>query len=247
VAPPAADVTLFDPLAPVTLQKNDGFANAPTINLSTCNVVTGSCAGAAPYPYYTPLPYPLPTLQISTWNLIDGYLRVEYRDANGIYHPITHEWLQLGFARGTAPPTLPGTNPVNPNAILILQQPADRNGNGIIDATGIPPACVKVGGVYNCTSGKPPDVTKDKDTPADLFGRYGNSTHPNGASPTQYNWYPINFYDAREGEVRDVKNALANSCAPAGVVYAVEIAVGDLEQWLKGTTPGGRTLVDPVF
>ena len=247
VAPPAADVTLFDPLAPVTLRKNDGFANAPTINLSTCNAATGSCAGAAPYPYYTPLPYPLPTLQISTWNLIDGYLRVEYRDANGIYHPITQEWLQLGFARGTTPPTAPGANPVNPNAILILQQPADRNGNGIIDATGIPPACVKVGGVYNCTSGKPPDVTRDKDTPGDLFGRYGNSTAPNGASPTQYNWYPINFYDAREGEVRDVKNAVANSCAPAGVVNAVEIDVGNLKQWLNGAIPGSGTLVDPVF
>ena len=48
-------MTLFDPLAPVTLQKNDGFDNAPgTITLSTCNAVTGSCAAAAPYPYYTP-------------------------------------------------------------------------------------------------------------------------------------------------------------------------------------------------
>ena len=77
---------------------------------------------APAYPYYTPPAYPLPTFQMSTWNLIDGYLRVEYRDAAGAYHPITQEWLNLGFARGTTPPIAPGTNPVNPNAILILQQ-----------------------------------------------------------------------------------------------------------------------------
>ena len=28
------------------------------------------------------------------------------------------------------------------------------------------------------------------------------------------NWYPINFYDAREGEVRDVSAGNPNSCAP---------------------------------
>ena len=246
VAPPAGYVTLFDPLAPVTLQNNDGFLNAPTINLSTCNTTTGSCLLAAPYPYYTPLAYPLPTLQMSTWNLLDGYLRVEYRDATGVYHPITQEWLQLGFARWTTPPTAPGTNSVNPNAILILQEPADRNGNGSIDTAGVAPACVNVSGAWTCTSGKPPEVTNDAATPGDLFGRYGDGKHPNGASPTQYNWYPINFYDAREGEVRDVNQGNA-SCAPAGVMNAVEIDVGNLQQWLNGTIPGSGTLVDPVF
>jgi hypothetical protein len=247
VAPPAADVTLIDPLAPVTLQKFDGFNNAPApITLSTCNAVTGSCAAAAGYPYYTPLAYPLPANQMSTWNLLDGYLRVEYRNAAGAYQPITQEWLLLGFARGTTPPTAPGTNPVNPNAILILQEPADRNANGVIDTAGVAPACVKVGGVWNCTSGKPPEVTRDIATPGDLLGRYGNSTHPSGASPTQYNWFPINFYDAREGEVRDVQNAVASSCTPAGVMNAIEIDVGNLKQWLNGTIPGSGTLVDPV-
>jgi hypothetical protein len=248
VTPPAGAVTLFDALAPVVTSKNDGFLNPPpAIALSTCNAVTGSCAAAAPYPYYTPLSYPGPTAQMSTWNLIDGYLRVEYRDANGNYHPITGEWLKLGFARGTTPPIAPGANPVNPNAILILQEPADRNANGVIDATGAAPFCVKVGAVYNCTAGKPPDVTKDPATPGDLFGRYGSSTAPGGASPTQYNWYPINFYDAREGEVRDVKDPNPNSCTPAGVMNAVEIDVGNLAKWFNGTIPGSGTLVDPVF
>ena len=247
VAPPAGAVTLFDPLAPVTTQKNDGFVNAPPlVNLAKCAPATGICPTNT-YPHYSPLPYPLLSAQMSAWNLIDGYLRVEYRDAGGAYHPITQEWLQLGFARGTVPPNAPGANPVNPNAILILQEPADRNGDGAIDATGAAPFCTKSGGVYTCTSGRPPEVTKDNDTPGDLFGRYGNSTHPNGASPTQYNWYPINFYDAREGEVRDVKDPVAASCAPAGVMNAVEIDAGNLKRWLNGAIPGSGTLVDPVF
>ena len=67
------------------------------------------------------------TYQSSTWNLIDGYLRVEYSPGGGAaFVPVTMEWLQLGFARGPMPPTAPGTNPINPNAILLLQEPADR-------------------------------------------------------------------------------------------------------------------------
>jgi hypothetical protein len=242
VPPQAADVTLFDPLAPVTLFKNDGFANAPgTITLSTCSTATGSCLAASPYPYYTPLPYPPtgPSLQMSTWNLLDGYLRVDYRDAAGAYHPITAEWLRLGFARSTTPPNIAAApNPVNPNAILILQQQADRNGDGVIDPNGAAAFCTGKTAPYTCTSGKPPEVTKDIATPGDLFGRYGDSTHPNGTSPTQYNWYPINFYDAREGEVR---------CAPNGIMNAVEIDVANLQKWLTGAIPGSGNLVDPVF
>ena len=69
------------------------------------------------------------------WNLMDGYIRVEYLDkTSGAYVGVTKEWLELGFARGLWPPTAPGTNPVNPNAILILQELADRNANGVSDA-----------------------------------------------------------------------------------------------------------------
>ena len=41
--------------------------------------------------------------------------------------------------------------------------------------------------------------------------------------------------------------ANVNSCAPAGVMNAVEIDVGNLQQWLNGTIPGSGNLVDPVF
>src|SRR6202041_1539061 len=82
IPPQAGDLTLFDPLAPVMTKGNDGFGNVPPpIAVSTCSTVTGSCAAAVPYPYYSPLAYPLPTVQMSTWNLLDGYLRVEYIDA----------------------------------------------------------------------------------------------------------------------------------------------------------------------
>ncbi len=66
------------------------------------------------------------------WNLVDGWLRVEYQNAAGAWVGITNEWLQLGFARGLVSPTKPvgggaGSNPVHPNAILIFQQLADRD------------------------------------------------------------------------------------------------------------------------
>ena len=108
---------------------------------------SGLRSALAAYPYYSLDPYPTVTLpyptvpanKASTWNLLDGYLRVEYRDANGVYHPVTQEWLGLGFARGSTPPTAIGTNPVNPNAILIFQEPADRNRDGVLDSAGAPP------------------------------------------------------------------------------------------------------------
>ncbi|HUA15115.1 MAG TPA: PilX N-terminal domain-containing pilus assembly protein [Verrucomicrobiae bacterium] len=62
------------------------------------------------------------------------------------------------------------------------------------------------------------------------------------------NWYPINFYDAREGEMRD--NAVSNytsgnntysSCSVNGIMNAVELDVGNLARWLNGTMGGGTT------
>jgi len=70
------------------------------------------------------------TTVVQPWNLLDGYLRVEARQANGKFVPVTQEWLQLGFARGVNPPTTAAPNTVHPNAILLLQMQADRNGDG---------------------------------------------------------------------------------------------------------------------
>jgi hypothetical protein len=63
-----------------------------------------------------------------------------------------------------------------------------------------------------------------------------------------YNWYPINFYDAREGEPRDIdwSGIIAgdNSCTTNGVMNAVEIDVGNLQNWLNGTIPGSGQSVN---
>ena len=39
--------------------------------------------------------------------LVDGWLRVEYKNAAGAWIGVTTEWLQLGFARGLLSPTKP--------------------------------------------------------------------------------------------------------------------------------------------
>ncbi len=111
----------------------------PTINLcpptNLASTVSppqpANCPTTGAYPYFAP-----PNASGSTtynsasskaWSLIDGYLRVEYKDTSGNWHGVTNEWLQLGFARGLAPPTTAGSNPITPNAILLLQEPADRS------------------------------------------------------------------------------------------------------------------------
>jgi hypothetical protein len=250
-----------------------GYANLDLCNPSVVTIVPPGTppvcdpGGTAPYPvgeypYYSLTPYsappltmPYPTVpaNVSTWNLIDGYLRVEYRDAGGAYHPVTQEWLNLGFARWTLPPTAIGANPVNPNAILLLQEPADRNHDGAIDAVGAPPystsACTKmksgkcVQTTYTPYPGKPPEVTTDASTNSPW---YGDSSQVAGSqSSSQYNWFPINFYDAREGEGRDVVWG-NDSCAPVGIMNAVELDVGNLKQWLAGNTGVSGKSVDYV-
>lgn len=244
-APLAANLDQCIPSTPVVVPP----ASGPPV----CDIAP------AGYPYYSldlyptiTLPYPTVAAKTSTWNLLDGYLRVEYRDVNGVYHPVTQEWLALGFARGSLPPIAAGTNPVNPNAILLLQEPADRNRDGALDFKGAAPnynsACTKknVSGAciqttYTPFPGRPPEVTRDSAT---LSPWYGDSTQLAGAqSPSQYNWYPINFYDAREGEGRDVQTG-DQSCTPLGIMNAVELDVGNLQQWLAGKTGASGGLVD---
>ncbi|MGA9040535.1 MAG: hypothetical protein WB421_08375 [Terriglobales bacterium] len=236
---PAAPLTTGLDLQPTSpLQApllSTGTAIPAGITLPICsNAGTATYPTCPSYPYYT-APAAANT---STWNLLDGYLRVEALEG-GAWVGVTQEWLSLGFARGQIPPTSPGpatnagSNQVNPNAILILQELADRNGDGSAsDATGVAPVCTKVAGKYplsSCVYGKPPEVQNDSFTSSPYYGD-GNQT----TSVTRNNWYPINFYDTREGEVRDVK-AGNNSCTSNGVMNAVEIDVGNLKRWLAGS------------
>jgi len=209
----------------------------PPVNVAT--LPAGCPTAAATYPYYVSTP-------TTTWNLIDGYLRVEYKDSTGNWNPVTMEWLQLGFARGQTAPTAASGNPINPNAILLLQQPADRRGNGNVpDPSGNGPVCNHV------TSGKcdqwsnplPPQVVKDSNSNNPYFGVTNSAT--SAQSVSMYNWYPLNFYDAREGEPRDT-NWGDNSCTANGVMNAVEIDVSNLKKWLSGTIGTSGTSVDYV-
>jgi len=235
-APLTAGLDLL-PTAPLQAPLLSTGATLPVAaNISLACAAFGTPTNpACPYPYYVPTA----AANTSTWNLHDGYLRVEALQG-GVFVGVTQEWLQLGFARGPLPPTAPGpsTNPgsnqVNPNAILLLQEPADRNGNGgAPDATGVATVCTPVAGKYpvgSCTWGRPPEVQNDSFTLSPYYGDGNQAT-----SVSRNSWYPINFYDAREGEVRDVK-AGNNSCTPSGVMNAVEIDVGNLKRWLAGTT-----------
>ena len=146
-------------------------------------------------------------LGCTSWPLIDGYLRVEARQSSGSYTAVTQEWLQLGFARGVAVPNSEtGTaNAVHPNAILILQQHADRNGDGDL-ADGV----LNVGGTY--------------------YAAESNTIIGTGAVN---NWIPINLYDTREGELRS--GGSNTSCAIGGIMNLVELDVGNLKRWLGGT------------
>jgi len=151
------------------------------------------------------------TTATNTWNLLDGYLRVEIETTPGNFVAVTKEWLQLGFARGVTPPAVGAPNAVHPNAILLLQAQADRGGNGVAS----------------------PGTELVKD------GVTGN--YVNGIA-TRNNWYPLNMYDAREGEFRENQRVTPN-CSIGGVMNLVEIDVNNLKKWLAGTigTTGSTT------
>jgi Tfp pilus assembly protein PilX len=244
-APPVGAQTLIPVGAP---NLTPGAAPAPAIALcppsdvAAVNLPAGCPAApaVAASPYYVVAN----AANAATWNTIDGWLRVEYKNVAGNWVGVTNEWLGLGFARGTLPPGAPGANPVNPNAILILQQIADRNGNGILDPA-IAPTCTRhVGTVCTAwTNPLPPEVLPDPASTSPFFGVTNAGTA--AQSITRTNWYPINFYDTREGETRDVAGA-GNSCAPVGVMNAVEIDVGNLKRWLWGTIGASGTSVDFV-
>ncbi|MGC1645268.1 MAG: PilX N-terminal domain-containing pilus assembly protein [Candidatus Sulfotelmatobacter sp.] len=144
-----------------------------------------------------PLIGELTTNPATTAAMTGPWLRVEYCNAPPPTPcvGVTNEWLSLGFGQVfNAPPTTPGSNAVNPNAILILQQLR-------------------------------PTLT-------------ATAAHVAGSG----NWYPINLYDAREGEMRDnnVPNTVSgnntySSCSVNGIMNTVELDVGNLAKWLKGS------------
>ncbi len=251
-ATPAAGAQTLVPTAPAPGAPINPAQNNGTPVISLCpppNVASppANCPTTITYPYYPSPNAPAPSnLASSTsWNLIDGWLRVEYKDASGVWHPVTNEWLQLGFARGVTPPSTGNPNLINPNAILLLQEPADRSVTSTLppslSSAGTPPVCTATSGSV-CTAWTPASVPQlAADTAAGPWPFGITPSAPPSTTPqsiTQYNWYPINFYDAREGEPRDIQWSNGrpndNSCTTNGVMNAVEIDVGNLKRWLTG-------------
>jgi hypothetical protein len=145
----------------------------------------------------------------NTWPLVKGWLRVEYLDnASGNWVGVTNEWLSLGFAKSPyVARTAPGVDTnAHPNAILILQQLADRDGNRSV------------------TTGPTP-----------------NGSENQSITGSNNNFYPINFYDPREGEPRDNPQGLNSpTCRVNGIMNAVELDVGNLNQWLINSASGKK-------
>jgi Tfp pilus assembly protein PilX len=254
---PAAPGNVVDP-SWITPIPDTGLANGVALNgaLGTYPrppaVLPAFTAPLMQVPTTGPTNFTLPAGDTATrWNLLDGWLRVEVRKADGTYMPVTHEWLQLGFARDFSPPTTAGGNKVHPNAILILQQLANRGAltGGTIPVNPPTPWPALPAQVYaNPTANMPPWVGQANVplTPTPPAVTIAPAT-PN----TGINFYPINIYDTREGEPRELSQGTAGAgnggnfgCTVNGVINLSEIDVGNLQRWLSGTIGANGTQVE---
>jgi Tfp pilus assembly protein PilX len=231
----------------VAPQTDDGKIAGTAVNSATGMFPPKGTVGVGANPSGAPnmsfaAPYNLPTGDLPApgtgssqrWNLLDGWLRIEARQADGSYVPVTREWLELGFARNASPPTVPATgNNVHPDAIILLQQLAFR---GALPAAGTTPATF--GSTY------PPGLTNGNGgTPyMGTFALPLNPSSPSNTVPTAINFYPINMYDAREGEPRELTGNFG--CSANGVINLTEIDVGNLQRWLSGATGSTGTNVE---
>ena len=175
------------------------------------------------------------------WPLINGWLLVEVKWASdGLWHGVTGEWLSLGFARGLQVPMQPG-NPYNaPKLAGVATNAIGAYGSNFIQdhANAILYFQQTADRNGNNIINGPGNGT-DAPVTTNLYG-----------AGSQYNWYPINFYDAREGENYDSRTAAfpyAEACAgntctqpavnvitgtPNGIMNGVELDVGNLRNWL---------------
>jgi hypothetical protein len=167
------------------------------------------------------------------------WLRVEYLNNAGAWVGVTTEWLGFGFGRPyNVPPTAPwgSASGVCP----FFGQAANTFGRAIA-----PPAA-------QCFNPISPAILilqqlrQNTATGVGVASEAGNSN----AGNTAFNWIPINFYDAREGEPRDngtratntttstnTANTVYTPCSPIGVMNTVELDVGNLWLWLQKAGP----------
>jgi hypothetical protein len=122
------------------------FADAPAdlpdgahlgdISLETPTCFAAGCIGAA-NDSADPL-WKRPAGSSGDWSILGGWVRVEFRKADGTYQNVTKEWLDLGFSRGLQTPDSEHgrANTENPNAIMIMQQRRDSSSRGTQLASG---------------------------------------------------------------------------------------------------------------
>ena len=191
----------------------------------------GSAMTPTAFPAYTSFNTANNSTNGLEWPLVNGWLLVEAKWASDEkWHGVTSEWLGLGFARGLQVPTHAGTpytaptsnamgvygsNYLQDHANAILYFQQTADRNGNNAITGT-------------------GAGTDLPVTANFYG-----------AGSQYNWYPINLYDAREGENNDSTSLQGvKTGTPNGVLNAVELDVGNLRNWLLGKTGSTGANVD---
>jgi hypothetical protein len=204
------------------------------------------------------------------WPLIDGYLLVQAQQTDGTYTDVTQEW--LGYGIGQSDPTtvdLNNTTVVDYNAILSFQRYVDIDGDGTADVCSTwstsPCSTQSASAPYN------PYVTVPNQAANISYNGVATYTYTSGVTKLAYAngdpraYYPLQLYDAREGESRpggppssyytgtfSVSNGTgynapptypaytangANACGMNGIINIIELNVHNLQQWLFGNLP----------
>jgi hypothetical protein len=176
-----------------------------------------------------------------------AWLRVEYKDATGNWHGVTREWLGYGFGRYyNLPPTSPyGTGTKCSTTLYTTGPKITKTGSTVTLTNGGP---FPAGQCYNDLS---PAILilQQLQMGKTAANAYEGAASDSSLTGTAYNWIPINFYDAREGEPRDNGSARGTNyaasgstptytpCSPSGVMNAVELDAGNLWLWLQRAGP----------
>lgn len=153
--------------------------------------------------------------------LLGGHLKVEYRDANNVWHDVTTEWLDLGYTRrnidrATIRNSNSGTvdcNEPNPDAIIRIQRikPVPRS--------------------TNTSSASNLSNTICNTIPNGL-GSTINAANP--STPVATDYWPLTFYDTREGYNRQDTSGPALDLRMAGVMHYIDLDIDNLRRWLAG-------------
>jgi len=161
--------------------------------------------------------------------IITGFIKIDaqtaYGSPCGTYSDVTKEILSLGYAGrnlnpfSLAPPTLPGL----PGAQVAPSTCPDPHPNAVIR------------------------LERVRDNPSN----YASATGPCGVNATTVpllpgDYWPNTLFDTREGYNREQQPLLNKQVTLGGIMNYVEIDVGNLAKWFKGTIgTSGPSTQDP--